>query len=142
MEQYRVIPYPFSSDEPEPYVEEFNAIQLLSEMPAIAVRNWLGAWCGYVGISKSHRLYGKDPYDYYDEMPQPHGGITFHQHSPTYDFAIGMPNANLWWLGFDCAHYGDFCPHGSVLNTPAEYRNIDYVINNLHEMVEALIHDR
>jgi len=62
-----------------------------------------GYRCGYVAIPKGHKLYGKD----YDELMDIdcHGGLTY---SKNYmDFHPYNSSQDLWWIGFDCNHYGD-----------------------------------
>jgi hypothetical protein len=79
-------------------------------LPCLIVRNKLGALCGYVGVTSSHPCFEKD----YDDVrsEEAHGGLTFsgfcndhicHEVEPGED-------AHVWWLGFDCAHAGDFVP--------------------------------
>lgn len=55
-----------------------------------------GHRCGYVQIPEGHPWYGKH---YNDLNIAVHGGITF---------SGSRVNENGWWLGFDCAHSGDF----------------------------------
>lgn len=95
----------------------------------------MGHRCGYVGIPEGHILYGKHYGDYLDisksELENEpigkrgimllmfsawddndnvklelyfdvHGGITYSDKHETYPI-----ESDLWWLGFDCAHYGD-----------------------------------
>ena len=137
--KYRVIDSP-SSHETAPYEEDFNAVQLLSEMPAVAVRDWSGAWCGYVGLTKSHPLYDLGYVDNYDKMPHPHGDLTYAWHNAKFDACVGLPNAHLWWLGFDCAHQGDFTP--ALPCADGTYRNIDYVVSELLDMIDFLTQAR
>jgi hypothetical protein len=55
----------------------------------------MGHRCGYVGVSKNSPAYGRS----YDDIPaQVHGGLTY--------AAAGTDN--LFYLGFDCAHYDDW----------------------------------
>lgn len=56
--------------------------------------------CGYVGIPKGHSLYGLD----YDEIPVIcHGGLTY-----MYPDLVGHEEeSDIFWIGFDCAHFGD-----------------------------------
>lgn len=60
-------------------------------------------WCGYVGVTADHRLFGVD----YNDRDLPdvrvHGGITFSNH--------WFDNMKIWWFGFDCAHVGDYVPY-------------------------------
>ena len=98
--------------------------------------NETGYRCGYVGIVPGHMLY-KMKYDEYLDIPKSeldneevgkrgiipvfisalddddrirmdvyfnvHGGLTYsNDNNGTYPI-----ESNLWWLGFDCGHYGD-----------------------------------
>lgn len=70
-----------------------------------------GYRCGYVGVTSSHPLHGisysikskylnfNTPYYYFDV----HGGITYSNNHETYP----IKSNNLWWFGFDTAHYRD-----------------------------------
>lgn len=64
--------------------------------------------CGYVGLPASHPWHSKGYDDVMmmdSEYPDVHGGLTYaHDHEP-----MGEKDG-LWWLGFDCAHSGDFSP--------------------------------
>ena len=54
--------------------------------------------CGYVGIPSTHELYGKE----YDDIAVGcHGGLTYAE-----SYLNGKYDG-LWWIGFDCAHWGD-----------------------------------
>lgn len=55
-----------------------------------------GHRCGYVGIDKSHPLFGKN---YHEVEVSAHGGITFAGNIPVY--------GDLWFFGFDCGHLID-----------------------------------
>jgi hypothetical protein len=58
----------------------------------------------YVGVPPGHKYYGKG----YDEIPiQCHGGLTF----AGKDFWFNPVSINLWWIGWDYAHYGDYYQH-------------------------------
>ena len=94
-----------------------------------------GHRCGYVGVPKSHILYGKDYMDYLDIKKEDckelevsgvlqlvgavldederinietyfncHGGITYSSNKENSDYPV---ESDLWWFGFDCAHYED-----------------------------------
>lgn len=63
----------------------------------------MGHRCGYVGVPKEHDLYCQ--YMDFDavEMLDVHGGITYASDGlGTYHV-----ESDLWWFGFDCAHYMD-----------------------------------
>jgi hypothetical protein len=69
--------------------------------------NRMGYRCGYVRVPPGHPWHGKDYSDVgtadggYIEV---HGGLTFA--APDTDCGKGGAD-NAWWVGFDCAHYGD-----------------------------------
>lgn len=86
------------------------------------VRTEVGALCGYVAVDPTHPYFKKD----YDEPGlkylEVHGGVTFADNQP------GFPT-DMWWIGFDCAHYKDYFPamptpmrHFSVYRTAAYVR--------------------
>lgn len=101
-------------------------------LPCIARRGSSGAWCGYVGVSPGHPFhkvgYGDCPQNcakyqkshYCDHSPDAvlcaHGGLTFAAAcSPDHEYGVcHVPQEgesdDVWWLGFDCAHAGDFTP--------------------------------
>jgi hypothetical protein len=97
-------------DEPDRavWVDEDTGLDCL-----VCRSNGLGSWCGYVGLPPGHPWYGLG----YDDIPaQAHGGLTYSApcdgdpesgicHVP----APGAPE-HLYWIGFDCAHTGDFWP--------------------------------
>lgn len=106
--------------------DEPDKIQFRDEatgFPCLIVRGPSGALCGYVGVPEGHPYYRQD-YDSCDVAA--HGGLTFSSHCShgAEDRGIchlpepGEPD-NVWWLGFDCAHSGDYCPAHS------RYRNGD-----------------
>lgn len=73
--------------------------------PCLMVRNGMGAWCGYVGISKDHPDYGKG---YDDVGVSVHGGLTYTAECAGHICHVPQEGetADIWWLGFDCAHGG------------------------------------
>ncbi len=58
--------------------------------------------CGYVGVREGHPFYQKSyiEIEHMDDYPDVHGGLTF---SNAFD-EIGP---DIWWVGFDTAHFGD-----------------------------------
>lgn len=104
-------------------------------------KDWLGHFCAYVGIPKSHPYYGKS----YDDMElEVHGGITY---------AKEDPEKEIHWIGFDCAHFGDLIPgifehrqSGGFLHDIASeygdagevYRDINYVKAECEKLAEQL----
>jgi hypothetical protein len=101
-----------------------------------------GHLCGYVGIPKSHPLYGKHYSD--DEVAdiRVHGGLT---HS-----GEDQDDKDTWWFGFDCSHAGDLSPNMLMHILDRElpnlrhfhrdevYRTWDYVENEVRELVRQL----
>ena len=92
-------------------------------LPCLVVRALVtGALCGYVGVTRDHPAYEKD-YTRLDVDLDVHGGLTFADkcqpdaeekgicHIP----GEGEPD-DVWWLGFDCSHAGDFCPAMEALH--------------------------
>jgi hypothetical protein len=141
-----------------PWTNEPDKAQWIDEatdLDCLAVRNRMGAWCGYVGVPPDHPLHDidydtanesapKDPeYDYrYFDV---HGGLTFSDfcHEGAEDkgprichiAGPGRPE-RVWWLGFDCAHGGDLTPRDLEYDLPESlrkhrsrdvYRDLDYV---------------
>lgn len=62
--------------------------------------------CGYVGVPRSHRFYGKDYMEVETliDYGNCHGGITYSSKDENSKYPI---ESDSWWFGFDCAHYGD-----------------------------------
>lgn len=137
-----------------PWDSEPDKLQMVHEetgLPCLIVRGPVGALCGYVGVPEGHPWHGVD-YDNCGFGPKPegyeedwyvdvHGGLTFsnacsHGDDPAKGVChvpeAGEPD-NVWWLGFDCAHYGDL----TCMSYPAhirdgfgrsgEYRDVEYV---------------
>lgn len=67
-----------------------------------ARRSDLGVWCGYIGLPQGHPWVGHEPLDV-----SIHGGVTYAQNGLT-NRTVG--DFSVWYLGFDCGHYGDFIP--------------------------------
>ncbi|MEO1658280.1 MAG: hypothetical protein AAFR65_11195 [Pseudomonadota bacterium] len=81
------------------YDEEFEASGFTCK---IIVHTTLGHLCGYVRLPADHPMWGKD---YDDVTADVHGGLTYARDHAPLDESDGG-----WWLGFDCAHYGDLVP--------------------------------
>lgn len=75
---------------------------------AVLRNGFMGHLCGYVNLPKEHPWYGM-PYskiERLDNCPAVHGGITYSESRlPCSESEDG------WWLGFDCAHAGDYVPY-------------------------------
>lgn len=67
--------------------------------PCVILFMTLGHRCGYVGVLKGNTIYGQC----YDEIPiNCHGGLTYSSSE-----LQGQTDKDIWWIGFDTAHYGD-----------------------------------
>jgi hypothetical protein len=139
-----------------PWADEPDKAQWVDEatgLDCLIVRQHAGALCGYVGVPPGHRLHGVG----YPEVEDVsvHGGLTF---SATCDEDAdegrgichipepGRP-ADVWWLGFDCAHAGDLMPRyaetltelgGPDLFEGYVYRNFDYVRSEVTRLAEQI----
>ncbi|MDS3887057.1 hypothetical protein RJB80_05135 [Staphylococcus hominis] len=90
-----------------------------------------GHLCGYV---KADIQNGSKEYEIVDEHA--HGGVTWNENG---------------WIGFDCAHLGDFSLwqhemfekmggiNPTMMNELEIYRDFEYVKSNLQEIVDALV---
>ena len=105
-----------------PWINEPDKVQWIdpeTNLDCLAVRNHMGAWCGYVGVPRSHPFYGKD----YNDVAHlgAHGGLTFsdrcqeQENDSRGEFVVcHVPEPgrtdDVWWFGFDCCHYTDYAP--------------------------------
>lgn len=106
--------------DPGPWDDEPDKVQWVDAdtgLDCLAVRNHLGAWCGYVGVPKGHRFHGLD-HDKIEGYVSVHGGLTFADacdenaeegHGICHIPLPGRPD-DVWWLGFDCGHFMDLQP--------------------------------
>jgi hypothetical protein len=122
-----------------PWQHEPDKVQWVdevSDLDCLILRNRFGALCGYVGLPPGHPWHGLD---YEDIDADPHGDLTFagpcdpgaapedgicHVPGP------GRPD-DLWWVGFDCAHWCDLHPRavqlGDAWPVDGHYRTVAYV---------------
>lgn len=98
----------------------------------VILRQALGHLCGYVGVEKGHSAWEKD-YDLVDVGV--HGGLTYSGFS-----AIEKDAKDLWYVGFDCAHLGDYVPGMPPHGAPADesYRDMQFVENEIRHLSEQL----
>jgi len=133
---------------------EGNKVCLVKRHPAH------GHFCGYVGLQRGHKLYGKGYDEAHDFMEiDVHGGLTYA--GPCEEAAGREPRElichvpepgeshNRWWLGFDCAHFMDLSPKlikdlkewGSFIegaHAKDVYRDIDYVMDEVKRLADQL----
>lgn len=101
----------------------------------------IGWRCGYVGISSGK---GIKPAEEYNNILC-HGGITYNESTCPIP---GVSVSDFWWIGFDCAHYGDGVDLDScvkyygqshfVLPMPGNIRTEEYCENELKFIVDQL----
>ena len=128
-----------------PWESEPNSAEWVDEDTGYKCRitrhDHFGHLCGYVGISKSHPLYGKHYSDDEIENLDAHGGLT---HS-----GEDQDDKDTWWFGFDCSHGGDLSPKMLVhlignghTYTPDKgsdvYRTWEYVEREVRELSAQL----
>lgn len=157
-----------------------------NELKCVVTFGNMGHRCGYVGVPKWHPLYGKDYSDYLDIKKEDiegkevsgvfplfdalldddervrieayftcHGGITYSGGGEKSTYPI---ESDLWWFGFDCAHYDDgkdldlaierFPEYAQQLAmtkviekqypTGGEVRSSEYVTENCKELANQL----
>lgn len=122
-------------------------------LPCLIVRGPSGALCGYVGVPSGHPWHGQDTDSVGTYMPKPdghdeawypdvHGGLTFsgacqHGDNPAEQICHipgpGEPD-DVWWLGFDCAHYRDFTPAYGSIGRDDVYRTLGYVTAQVEKL--------
>jgi hypothetical protein len=82
-------------------------------LPCLAARSESGGnWCGYVAVPPGHPLHGRD-YDHADVDVEVHGGgLTYANRCEGHVCHVPRPGEpdDVWWFGFDCAHFGDLSP--------------------------------
>lgn len=104
----------------------------------IISRNNLFAWCGYVGVPESHKLY-KLGYDHEDVIAlEIHGGITYAQDCR--GLICHQDDEILWWFGFDCVHAMDLIPLMSsfCLGPRGIYRDQKWVMEETKKLANQL----
>lgn len=89
--------------------------------PCVVIFQTMFHRCGYVGIPKGHKYYGKE----YDEINdiECHGGLTYSRND-----LFGQDDEDTWWIGFDCSHYRD----GEDYETAKKYwKDNPYVLEKI-----------
>jgi hypothetical protein len=133
----------------KPWLNEPNHLEWFTVAGLLGVvhrTEGIGHLCGYVRVPAGHPWHGQD-----NEMEidaRVHGGVTY---SRPYKPGGPEPDADGgWWVGFDCAHSGDFTP-GTAAFLGREgpsgyetYRNVEYVkgeVEHLARQAKALMLD-
>ena len=118
--------------------------------PCLMVRTPMGNWCGYVAVPPGHPIFEKE-YDSIDV--DVHGGLTYSAHCQGPICHVPKPGQpdNVWWFGFDCAHYMDLVPsfepllttlghpHPNFMTDRSTYRDVPYVKKEVERLAEQLL---
>jgi hypothetical protein len=105
-------------------------------LACLVTRSPLGHLCGYVAVPRGHPWHGVDfgsgrsPEEGVSK-PEVHGGPTYGAACQGHVCHVPEPGEpdDVWWVGFDCAHYGDVSPRMAVMfsDRHGTYRTIAYV---------------
>ena len=120
-----------------------------TDLDCMIHRNRTGALCGYVGVGPDHSLHGKD----YDKVGvDVHGGLTYANGCQEGDDPAinvchvpqpGRPD-DVWWFGFDCAHFRDLVPGMAAMPelvgifNDAVYRDFVFVTAEVESLAKQL----
>ena len=84
-----------------------------TDLDCMVNRGPSGALCGYVGVPPSHPAHGRH-YNVVDTQVEVHGGLTYSDSCQEGGEICHVPQPgrehDIWWFGFDCAHFMDFSP--------------------------------
>lgn len=131
------IPMDKSKFGPGPWMDEPDRKEFTHDgYTCLIVRVPHGHLCGYVAVPSGHPWHGKG---YDDVAADVHGGLTYASacsgsvcHVPK----AGEPD-DVWWLGFDHAHLGDYSPGLNLgYGRPEEYRTIGYAEAECRSLAE------
>jgi len=122
--------------------------------PCVVLFMPMGYRCGYVGLPKGNKYFGKD----YGKIPiDCHCGLTYANND-----LYGQDDTNTWWIGFDCGHscdgydiekikeyYADdervqkqlltMLNYMKTVNRESSFKSIKYVEENCMHIVEQLL---
>lgn len=129
----------------EPWLSEPNRVEFKYKgfdclINRVIWERGAGHLCGYVAVKKEHPAYGKG---YDDVAVDIHGGLSYSNKCSgeiCHKVEDGEDD-NVWWLGFDCAHYSDYIP-GQANPFQGEndtYRTIEYVKWECESLVDQLL---
>ena len=119
-----------------------------TELPCLIKRSHLGTLCGYIGVPKGHPLHevsyfqkgkGSELLDAVEDAS--HCGLTYSdkcQRGPESQTVCHVPEPgetdDVWWLGFDCGHLGDYVPAIPPIAFDDVYRDVAYVTHRVTHM--------
>ena len=96
---------------------------VIDGLDTVIYRTDMGHLCGYVCVPEDTEI------DWVNEI-HCHGGITFQDWR---DFFI----TNGYYIGFDCAHSGDWSPYSPEIFKET-YKDVDFVQNELKNIIEQV----
>jgi hypothetical protein len=85
-----------------------------------------GHFCGYVGCLVEKASFEQDL--------DPHGGITWGGPLLPWNETV---EGIVYWLGFDCAHAGDYLP--CFKDGGGEYRGVEYCIQECQYLAKSIV---
>jgi hypothetical protein len=80
--------------------------------------------CGYVGLPKGHKYYGKK---YIQIDVDVHRGLTY-----------SKKDDGFWVIGFDCAHFGDYQMVFGFGSSNDTYKDMEYVEGQIKSLVRQI----
>jgi hypothetical protein len=133
---------------PGPWHDEPDKLVWVDEntdLDCMIVRGPSGALCGYVGVTEDHPYFRKE---YKDVDLHAHHGVNYSEECQGNICHLPRPGqGEVWWFGFDCAHYSDYCPKYAVIgpmfaqHDGETYKTVDYVKRECemlaHQLKEA-----
>lgn len=147
-----------------PWDDEPDKVQWIdpdTDLDCLAVRNGVGAWCGYVGVGPEHPWHGIEYFDCtqpddcdeewcYRHTPEGltavHGGLTYsdscQESAPEATGICHIPQPGrpdpVWWFGFDCCHAGDAYPNMTIRFGGDSYKPLAYVRQECRSLAAQL----
>lgn len=125
-----------------PWLDEPDQISFLYQQTRCIIKRnkAMGHLCGYVGLKPRNQYYKVDLTEA-ESQPHVHGGVTWCSFSQELDRIAGVNHKPCWWVGFDCAHSGDYRPYShSNLNVfgQEQYRTVQYVKDEIYKLCNWL----
>jgi hypothetical protein len=133
---------------PGPWIDEPDREEWRHEgFACLIVRGPLGNLCGYVGVPPAHPWHGKGCNDVDVSV---HCGLTYADACQGDICHVAQPGEpdELFWFGFDCAHYLDVVPElvkltpqlyewaTGPLGRSAVYRDLAYMRAEVEQLAE------
>ena len=130
---------------PGPWMDEPDKlvwVDTATNLDCMIVRGPLGSLCGYVGVDSEHPNHGKTYWTDEGGLDvDVHGGITYANKCEGTVCHVPEPGrtADIWWFGFDCAHYMDVVPRMKSMGMETgTYKDIGYVRREVTDLARQL----